>query len=42
MICLFTKLLILGTSFSTAVNAAFAAKPLILSILLSISVVLAL
>ena len=33
---------ILGISFSTAVNAAFVAKPLILGILPSISVILAL
>ena len=32
----------LGISFSTAVNAAFVAKPLILGILPSISVILAL
>ena len=38
----FTKLLILRISFSTAVNAAFVAKPLILGILTSISVILAL
>ena len=38
----FTKLLILRISFSTAVNVAFVAKPLILGILPSISVILAL
>ena len=32
-------MLILGVFFSTAVNAAFVAKPLILGILLSISVI---
>ena len=37
-----TKLLILGISFSTAVNTAFIAKPLTLGILPSISVILAL
>ena len=37
-----TKLLILGILFSTVVNAAFVAKPLILAILPSISVILAL
>ena len=37
-----TKLLRLGILFSTAVNAALVAKPLILGILLSMSVVLAL
>ena len=36
------KLLILGILFSTVVNAAFVAKPLILDILPSLSVVLAL
>ena len=38
----FTKLLILGILFSTAVNVAFVVKPLILGILPSISVILAL
>ena len=37
-----TKLLTLGILFSTVVNAAFVAKPLILGILPSISVILAL
>ena len=37
-----TKLLILGILFSTVVNAAFAAKPLILGILPSVSVILVL
>ena len=37
-----TKLLILGILFSTRVNASLVAKPLILGILLSISVILAL
>ena len=37
-----TKLLILGILFSTVVNAAFVAKPLILDILPSLSVILAL
>ena len=37
-----TKRLIFGILFSTAVNAAFVAKPLILGILVSISVILAL
>ena len=37
----FTKLLTLGILFSTAVNAESVAKPVILGILLSISVVLA-
>ena len=36
-----TKLLILGIVFSSAVNAEVVAKPLILSILFSISVILA-
>ena len=40
--CFLTKLLILGILFSTAVNAAFVAKPLILGILPSILVILAL
>ena len=43
IICFFfTKLLIFGILFSTAVNAAFVAEPLILGILFSISVILAL
>ena len=37
----FTKLLILGILYSTVVNAAFVAEPLILGILPSISVILA-
>ena len=37
-----TKLLTLGILFSTAVNAASAAKPLTLGILFSISTILAL
>ena len=42
IICFFTKLLILGILFSTVVNAAFVAKPLMLGILPSISVILVL
>ena len=43
IICFFfTKLIILGILFSTVVKAALVAKPLILDILLSISVILAL
>ena len=42
VICLFTKLLTSGILLSTAVNAELVAKPLILSILPSISVTLAL
>ena len=42
VICLFTKLLISGILFSTAVNAELVAKPLILGILPSISVTLVL
>ena len=38
----YTKLLILGILFSTAVNAEVVAKPLILGILLSISLMLVL
>ena len=38
----FTKLLVLDILFSTAINAAFVAKPLKLGILPSISVILAL
>ena len=42
IICFLTKRLILGILFSTAVNAASVAKPLILGILPSILVTLAL
>ena len=42
LICFLTKLLILGILFSTRVSAPLVAKPLILGILLSISVILAL
>ena len=37
-----TELLMLGILFSTAVNAEFVAKPLILGIFFSISIILAL
>ena len=42
IICFLTKLLILGILFSAVVNAAFAAKGLILGILPSIPVILVL
>ena len=42
IICFLTKLLVLGILFSTKVNAAFVAKPLILGFMPSISVILAL
>ena len=40
IVCFLTKLLTLGILFSTAVNAELVAKPLILGILPSISVIL--
>ena len=40
-ICFLSKLLPSGILFSTAVNAKFVAKPLILGILFSISLILA-
>ena len=40
-ICYLTKLLTLGILFSTTANAELVAKPLILGILFSISVILA-
>ena len=42
IICFLTKLLILGILFPTVLNASFVAKPLILGIVFSISVILAL
>ena len=42
MICFLTKLLILGTLFSTVVKAVFVAKPVMPGILPSISVILVL
>ena len=40
IICFLTKLLTSGILFSTAINAELIAKPLILGILLSISIIL--
>ena len=42
IICFLTRLLKLGILFQSVVNAAFVAKPLILDVLPSISVMLAL
>ena len=42
IICFVTKLLILGILFLTVANAVFVAKPLMLDILSSISLILAL
>ena len=41
IICFFTKLLKSGILFSTAVNAELVARPVILGILLSTSIILA-